>query len=181
MLAFGNKNPWVTAQRSQSLRVWSVTPQKPCAIQTFLCGEILLHAAEAYQQRHHQQPDILLFLSLHAPLSRAAHVDNALDVLLTTAADSVVSVTEEGEPMFNHGRHGLELLNPGRFQQLVYERERLFRFNGAVLGVWTEVLLTGSLFGESVASIEMSPEDSQQVKGREDWAALLARLGAAGG
>jgi len=41
--------------------------------------------------------------------------------------------------MFAHGRLGLQLLNPGRFQQLVYERERLFRFNGAVLGVWTEV------------------------------------------
>ncbi|NEX17760.1 MAG: hypothetical protein C1943_14350 [Halochromatium sp.] len=51
----------------------------------------------------------------------------------------LLSVTEEGEPMFTHGRHGLELLNPGRFQQLVYERERLFRFNGAVLGVWTDV------------------------------------------
>ncbi|MBK5931279.1 hypothetical protein [Halochromatium salexigens] len=101
--------------------------------------------------------------------------------MLTTAADSVVSVTEEIEPMFAHGRSGLELLNPGRFQPLVYERERLFRVNGAVLGVWTEVLHTGSLFGESVASVEMSKEDSQQVKGRDDWAALLARLSAAGG
>ncbi|NEX17710.1 MAG: hypothetical protein C1943_14085 [Halochromatium sp.] len=108
-------------------------------------------------------------------------IDNAVDVLLTTVADLVVSVTEEGEPMFTHGRHGLAPLNPGRFQPLVYARERLFRFNGAVLGVWTEVLLTGSLFGESVASIEMSPEDSEQIKGREDWAALLTRLGAAGG
>ncbi|WP_207190972.1 Rpn family recombination-promoting nuclease/putative transposase [Halochromatium salexigens] len=78
-----------------------------------------------------------------------------------------VSVTEEIEPLFTHGRLGLELLNPGRFQPLVYERERLFRVNDAVLGVWTEILHTGSLFGESMASAEMSKEDSQQVKGRK--------------
>jgi len=165
---------------SQQLVADHVRLMRPEALRgsDFPVRDILLHAAEAYQQTHQQLPDILLFLSLHAPLRRAAHVDNAVDVLLTTAADSVVSVTEESEPMFAHGRLGLQLLNPGRFQQLVYERERLFRFNGAVLGVWTEVLLAGSLFGDSIASIEMSKEDSEQVKGRQDWAALLARLSA---
>lgn len=46
---------------------------------------------------------------------QALHVDNAIDVLRISACDTVVSVCEEREPVFIHGRNGLKLLNPGRF------------------------------------------------------------------
>lgn len=138
--------------------------------------EILLHAADAYREKHGALPDILMFLSLHAPMRRAMHVDKTIDVLRITTSDSVVSVCEEREPMFAHGRTGLQLLNPGRFDELPLERERLYRFNGAVLAVWSEILSSGSLFGESIGYIEMSKEDSVQVKQPSDLDTLIALL-----
>jgi glycosyltransferase involved in cell wall biosynthesis len=126
--------------------------------------EILLHAGEAYSGLRGGHPDAVIFLSAHAPLRRAIHVEKALDTLRITACDSVVSVCEEREPIFSHGQYGLELLNPGRFEELSYERERLYRFNGAVLAVWWEMLASGDLFGRNIGSVEMSDEDSVQVK-----------------
>lgn len=138
--------------------------------------ELLLHAADVYREKYGTLPDILMFLNLHAPMRRALHVDKAIDVLRITTSDSVVSVCEEHEPMFSHGRSGLQLLNPGRFEELTLERERLYRFNGAVVAVWYEVLASDSLFGESIGHIEMSIEDSVQVKRPSDLDTLIALL-----
>lgn len=139
---------------------------------------ILLQAANEYQAQRDIFPDIVLFLSLHAPLRKSEHIAKAIDVLIVTNSDSVVSVTQEKEPMFGHGKAGLELLNPGRFEGLEYEREHLFRFNGAIIGTWSGNLREGTLFGKSIAHIEMSPHESVQLKSRDDvvhYARLVSR------
>jgi glycosyltransferase involved in cell wall biosynthesis len=141
--------------------------------------EILTHAGEAYQRSRGAYPDVVVFLSLHAPLRRAIDVDKAIDTLRIHSCDSVVSVCEEVEPVFAHGRDGLRLLNPGRFDGLAYERERLYRFNGAVLAVWWDMLAEGDLFGQRIGYVEMAQEDSIQIKGRLDVESLRARLDAA--
>jgi len=139
--------------------------------------EILRHAGEESFREKGHFPDILLFLSLHAPKRQAMHVDKAINTLKVTCSDSVVSVCEEGEPMFAHGRDGLELLNPGRFDELVFERERLFKFNGAVLAVWGEIIQDGGLFGTSIGFVEMSKEDSRQIKTPADLLSLRVEGG----
>lgn len=126
--------------------------------------EILLHACEAYQFAHGTHPDIVVFLSLHAPLRRGVHIDRVIDTLRIHCCDSVVSVAEDQEPTFAHGREGLRLLNPGRFDELAYERERLYKFNGTALAMWWEILAEGHLFGDSVGYVEMSENESVQVK-----------------
>ena len=130
--------------------------------------EILLHAAEEHYKEYDNYPDIVLFLSLHAPFRQALHVDNAIDMLRISACDTVVTVCEEREPVFVHGQNGLKLLNPGRFDGLQYERETVYRFNGAVIGVWWEVLKDIGVFGENIGYVETDRKSSVQVKSAQD-------------
>ena len=125
---------------------------------------ILIKSAHLYADTFGQLPDIVSFLSLHAVKRQAKHIDDAINVLRLTGSDSVVSVEEEREPMFSLGKSGLSMLNPGRFQDLFYDRERLYRFNGSIISTWWETLNTHNLFGEKIAHIEMSQEDSLQIK-----------------
>lgn len=126
--------------------------------------EILEHSLNEYYANYKVYPDIILFLSLHAPYRKASHVDKAINVLHVKSCDSVVSVMEEREPMFTHGKQGLNLINPGRFKGLSYEREKLYKFNGSIIATWTEHILNDSLFGEKIGYIEMSNTDSVQIK-----------------
>jgi len=126
--------------------------------------EIMLDAANFYKEVHGKAPDIIIFLSLHALNRRSEHIDKAINVLRITEGDSVVSVQEEREPTFSHGANGLSLINPGRLKNLIYDRERLYKFNGVLLGSWFEILEAGSLLGEKISYIENSAEDSVQVK-----------------
>jgi CMP-N-acetylneuraminic acid synthetase len=132
--------------------------------------QILAHAVKEFKETRGWTPDMVLFLSIHAPLRESSHVDKAIDILIVTMSDSVVSVNQEREPMFRHGKSGLELLNPGRFDGLAYEREHLYRFNGAIIGLWTSNLLEGQLFGERVGYLEMSESRSVQIKHKLDLA-----------
>ena len=126
--------------------------------------DILLHAGQRHIELDGVAPDILAFLSIHAVRRCAGHIEKAINVLRITESDSVVSVQEEREPIFAHGLDGLKILNPGRFQDLTYDRERLYSFNGAVIAVWWEVLQQTNLLGEKIGYVEMSAEDSYQVK-----------------
>jgi glycosyltransferase involved in cell wall biosynthesis len=157
----GAIGPLIAERRPQTLSANLLRPR-----------EILLHAIDTYRKKHDHRPDIVLFLSLHAPFRRSEHIDKAIDVLLVQACDSVVSVCEEREPMFAHGAEGLRLLNPGRFDGLSYEREKLYRFNGSIIATWLETIEGDTLFGQKIGYIEMGREESAQIKQAENPALI---------
>jgi len=126
--------------------------------------DIMIEAGEYFKDLRGVTPDVVTFLNLHAVYRRTGHIDTALNILKITESDSVVSVQEEREPMFSHGENGLNLLNPGRFQDLIFDRERLYHFNGAIISTWWDVLEIHGVFGEKIGYIEMSSEDSTQVR-----------------
>ncbi|MES1952423.1 family 2 glycosyl transferase [Salinisphaera sp. S4-8] len=142
--------------------------------------DILLDVGKFYRDLENVLPDLMLFLSIHAVRRRSEHIDKAINMVRITESDSVVSVQEERDPVFTHGLTGLQVLNPGRFHDLSYERERLYSFNGAVIGAWWEVLLEQELLGDSIAYIEMSPEDSMQIRDPLTLDALKSRVESGG-
>jgi len=125
---------------------------------------IMLQAGEFHLDSSGTYPDVVAFLSLHAVRRCGEHIEKALHVLRITESDSVVSVQEEREPVFSHGTDGLQLLNPGRFHDLAYDRERLYAFNGSIVATWWEVLQHETLLGQKIGYIEMSAKDSLQIK-----------------
>jgi glycosyltransferase involved in cell wall biosynthesis len=129
--------------------------------------DILLGAGKYLSELMGAPPDILAYLSLHAVHRRNTHIDNAINILRINESDSVASVQEEREPMFCLGKTGLKLLNPGRFDGLSFDREKLFQFNGSIIATWWEVLQANDLLGENISFIEMSSEDSYQIKNME--------------
>ena len=76
--------------------------------------------------------------------------------------------------MFRHGKHGLDLINPGRFQDLTFDKELLYKFNGSLIATWWDSLKFNSLFGEKTSYIEMSRADSIQIKSSQSLNLLKA-------
>ena len=130
--------------------------------------DVLLGAGGLFYERNECFPDTVSFASMHAVGRQPSHVEAALNVLRLTKSDTVVSVQQEREPIFNYGAEGLELLNPGRFQNLDFHSERLFKFNGAVISTWWELIEMDILFGSQINYVEMSLEDSKQIKSAAD-------------
>ena len=129
-------------------------------------NDFMISAGEFFNKEFGSYPDIVIYLSLHAINRRKEHIDKAINNLLISDCDSVVSVQEEREPMFNYGKSGLNLINPGRFKNLSFDKEKLYRFNGSIIATWWDVLKENSLFGTKTSYVEMSAKDSYQIKGQ---------------
>ena len=94
-------------------------------------------------------------------LRTATAIGNAIDALLVTESDTVISVVEERNPVFVHSDTGLKLVGNGRFDDLFHRSEQLLRFNGAIIASWWDVIAQGSLWGGRTGFIEMTPRDSR--------------------
>lgn len=126
--------------------------------------QILSHAGNEITNTKGNPPDIILFLSLHAPLRDATSISKALNVMLVTESDTVVSVVEEREPIFMHSENGIKLVGTGRFDGLFHRREQVLKFNGNTISVWWDIVESGSIWGEKIGYIEMTEQDSIQLK-----------------
>lgn len=130
--------------------------------------ETMKLAGECYYENKKHYPDIVLLASLHAVNRKSIHVDQAINILKLTESDCIFSVQEEREPIFNYGPQGLNLINPGRFKDLTYDREKLFRFNGSIIAAWWDVITDSNLLDGKISFIEMTSEDSFQIKREKD-------------
>lgn len=121
-----------------------------------------LHAAEGYR------PDLVVLLQPTSPLRPAHRIDEAVDLLLSTGADSVVSLCPVEHPVA-----WLRRLGPGgRVQPFLVagdgparrqDAEPLYRLNGAVYATRTAVIEGGTLLGPDTRGLVMTPEESVDI------------------
>ena len=138
-------------------------------------SQVLHHSVTQMEHDHSIYPDIVVMLSVFTPLRRASHIREAVDTLLAYDCDSVVSVYEDLELHFIHGKHGLEPFNRGMIQRLQLERESLYVDNLAIHALWRDVLTEQDLYGREVGHVTMTWEDSLQARSPIELE-LVARL-----
>jgi hypothetical protein len=88
----------------------------------------------------------------------------ALDTLLMHEVDQVVSIYEDHDLHFRHGRTGLELIKPAASRGLRLEREPLFTANNAVHAFWRDGMWQGVLYQGRVGHTVMTRLKSLQAK-----------------
>jgi hypothetical protein len=134
--------------------------------------QILEHAGVQFHERHGVFPDIVLFLNLHAVLRTSTTIAHAIDTLLVTESDTVVSVVEERDPVFVHSEAGLRLVGNGRFDDLFHRGEQVLRFNGTIIASWWDVIEAGSLWGGRTGYMEMTRQESHVLTDRTELQVL---------
>jgi len=133
---------------------------------------VVLHTIEALRALDGYDPDILVLLQPTSPLRKAIHVDEVVERLRETGADSVVSVSPV--PSHYHPQwqlrmeEGVLATYMGDPMGSVATRRQnldstLFR-DGAVYALWTRTVKTyDNLYGESSVGYMMSEEDSVNI------------------
>lgn len=138
---------------------------------------VVAHALEWLEKNEGRLPDILVLLQPTAPLRRGHHVDEALDLLVSSGARSVVSVARV--PGHHHPawqftiRDGIlcPFMQTGKVPPRRQDLPPTYTRNGAIYAAWTETWLTGKMaYGFGCVPYVMEPEDSVNVDGPEDLA-----------
>jgi CMP-N-acetylneuraminic acid synthetase len=125
-------------------------------------GLVIAHTLE-------ELPDteVLVLLQPTSPLRRARHVDEAVDLLVSSGADSVVSVVEvphryrPGSLMALDGDRLVRLADDGAATR--QEKPPLFARNGPAILVLRPDRLGADLYGGDCRAYVMEPRDSIDV------------------
>ena len=129
---------------------------------------VLMHAVDEMRAQGFDA-DAVAVLQPTSPLRRAEHIDAAVDLLVATAADAVVTVVEVPHQFAPASLLQLEgnRLTPVAETPMVLQRQRkprVYARNGpAVLVVRAAQLRAGSLYGGDTRGLVMTPEDSVDV------------------
>lgn len=150
--------------------------------------DVVRHALRALEQAEGYRPDVLVLLQPTSPLRRARHIDDAVDLLCASGADSVVTVvpvphrfSPTSVMRLVEGR--LVAFAEGPAPARRQDKPRLYARNGpAVLAVKRSVVLDqASLYGDDCRPLVMDAESSVDVDEPADLAYaehLLERRGA---
>jgi len=143
--------------RNKENVITALRPKDLCLVKI---DDILLDAIKRMEDEYNLYPDIVVFLSVNTPLRRAEHIREAFDTLMLYNCDSVVSVYEDTDVHYTHGREGLCALNKGMFLKLPLEKEVLFVDNNAIKAIWRDSIVPGFMLGRLTSHIVMGYEES---------------------
>ena len=137
---------------------------------------VVQHALTELERREAYHPDVVVILQPTSPLRRAAHIDAAVDRLIETGAESIVSVVE-----VPHQFNPVSVLRiendrivsflPDQTSTILRRQDKpqVYARNGAaVYAVRRDTLLAGTLFGRDCRPLVMRPEDSVDIDGPLD-------------
>ena len=138
--------------------------------------DVLLDLLATLDRRESYRPQAVALLQPTSPFRRAEHVDAAVDLLIASGADSVVSVVD----VPNHFNPvSVMRLDAGRLRPFLDEpsvtrrqdKPRVLARNGpAVLAVRTATVDGVSLYGDDCRPLFMEPEESLDIDTPWDFA-----------
>lgn len=129
---------------------------------------VLQHAVREMSGRGFRAEAVVL-LQPTSPLRRPEHIDRAVEMLVATGADTVVSVVEvphqfNPASLMQLDADRLRPLGEGPIVLRRQDKPRLYARNGpAVLAVRTAQLERGALYGDDTRALVMAPEDSLDI------------------
>ena len=115
--------------------------------------EILNFSKHQYRKKKGDSK-IFLFMNLHIIRNKIDHVISTINLMKISDFDIIFSVFREKEPIFKFQKREFSLLNAGRFNNLDFNSETIYKFNGSVIcGKWN-ILDKGNMFKKKSGFVE---------------------------
>jgi len=120
--------------------------------------EILNYSRQEYIKKKGKSK-IFLFLNLHIVRNKIDHLLSVINLMKISKFDIIFSVFREKQPIFKFQKKEFSLLNAGRFNNLDFNSETIYKFNGSVIcGKWN-ILQKGNMFQKKSGFVETAADE----------------------
>ena len=141
---------------------------------------VLQHAVEHLAQKENYNPDYVVLLEPTSPGKQPRHIRDVVNLLMSTSADAVVSVSEvpavhNPHWQFNLGEDGrLELFPGGTIKQVIRRRQDLpktYSRGSSIYAFKPHHLFSAdpNFYGEDTRGYVIDPKYSFDIDMPEDW------------
>ena len=98
-------------------------------------------------------------MNLHIIRNKTDHLLSTINLMKISNFDIIFSVFREKEPIFKFQKREFSLLNAGRFNNLDFNSETIYKFNGSVIcGKW-KILDKGNMFRRRSGFVETAKNE----------------------
>lgn len=125
--------------------------------------EILKYVENNLKNKYKFKSDIYIFLNLHILNLDKNYLDKLINTLLLNKYDTVFTVSKERNPIFKLSNYKMKILNEGRFSDLEYRDEIIYKFNGAAIALWSEALEKSNIFKENIGFMEIDENNIKKI------------------
>jgi len=136
---------------------------------------VVQHALQWLEQHEGYRPELVVLLQPTSPLRRGEHIDEAVELILSSGADSVISVCEaEHSPywmrLLDQDGRVLPLMAIGEEYTRRQELPKVYRLNGAILVTRPRVVSQENrLLGNDTRAYVMGPVNSIDIDTEIDF------------
>lgn len=138
---------------------------------------VIQHAVNKLEAIDEYRPDYIVVLQPTSPLRKACHIDSAMEKLIGSDADSIISVTEVPHAcnpysvMRLNGEYIESFLDFDELCNLRQKKPVFYARNGAAIYAFTRecLLKKNSLYGDKVLPYFMKKEESIDIDDLWDW------------
>ncbi len=141
---------------------------------------VMIHAVNYLKETENYAPDYVLLLEPTSPGRQMRHIKEAVELILKTGADSVVSVVEvpgRYSPFWQFkvdDNQRMEITTGGSLKNIITRRQNLpktYTRNGAIYLFKTELLFEHepSIYGDDTRAYIMDSAYSLDIDTLEDW------------
>ena len=125
--------------------------------------EIIQYVDYNLKKKYKLKSDIFVFLNLHILNTDKNYLDKLINILLLNKYDTVFSVSKERNPIFKLLNRKMKILNEGRFSNLEYRDEIIYKFNGAAIAIWSDALEKNNIFKDNIGFLETDEDKIKKI------------------
>jgi CMP-N-acetylneuraminic acid synthetase/spore coat polysaccharide biosynthesis predicted glycosyltransferase SpsG len=129
---------------------------------------VIFHAVKAIEERENQRYELVVTIQPTSPLLSKRTIDKALDIMLGSNYDTLISVTPEPHIYWMLGTNKTPVpLYPERKNR--QQLEPIFRETGALLICKRDVMSKESRIGKNIYLFEIPKEEAGDIDDYADW------------
>ena len=125
-------------------------------------NKFTIHAIDNFYKKYKFIPNNISILSLHTVRKNIKYLEQAIQNKKINKFNSIISVDNETDPLFNYTSKGLKLLNKGKFDEIIPVKNKIYKYNGAFIVTDYNSILNNTIFNKNLGYIE-SP-DKENIK-----------------
>ena len=120
--------------------------------------EILYYIHKNIKKNNLLRSDIYAIANLHVLHKDKSLLQKLINVLILDRFDTVFSVVKVRDPIFSFSNNNMKILNKGRFVNLDYRNEIMYRFDGTGIVTWAESISDNGLFKKKIGFVEANED-----------------------
>jgi len=149
-----------------NLKVFPVDPDRAkqlISLSSPPIDDYMKELVKFFKSSEGELPDMVCYINIHSINRSSSHINDAINQLMTSNADSLLSVEKQKDILLSADANYLSVFYSGRYNTFKNVDDHLLAFNGAFVLSWLDAITHMPLFESNIIGFEMTNDEGLRL------------------